>query len=313
MSQQTIGIGAAANDGTGDPLRTAFNKCNANFGELYAAAALAAPLASPTFTGTPAAPTAAPGTNTTQLANTAFVAAAVAALINSAPGALDTLKELADAINDDANFAATVSTALAGKQPLDAELTALAGLVSAADTLPYFTGSGTAALATLTSYVRTLLAAADAGAARTLLNLGSIATVAAPSGTVVGTSDTQTLTNKTLTTPALTNPTLTNYTETVSAPSAGSAFTIDLANGSRHRITTNANCTITLPSSVDGKSYTIEVAFGGVHTLTWAGGGTIKWAGGSAPIATSVNGKVDIYTFVCDGTNTYAAVMGQNF
>jgi len=56
-----------------------------------------APLASPALTGVPTAPTAAPGTNTMQLANTAFVQAALAALIEAAPGALDTLNELAAA------------------------------------------------------------------------------------------------------------------------------------------------------------------------------------------------------------------------
>lgn len=80
-----------------------------------------APLASPTFTGTPAAPTAAGGTSTTQIATTAFVAAAVSALINSAPGALDTLDELAAALGDDANFAATITAALAGKASLTAD------------------------------------------------------------------------------------------------------------------------------------------------------------------------------------------------
>ena len=80
--------------------------------------ALKAPLASPTFTGTPAAPTASLGTNTTQLATTAFVQAAIAALINAAPGVLDTLDELAAALGDDANFAATITTALAGKLAL---------------------------------------------------------------------------------------------------------------------------------------------------------------------------------------------------
>ncbi len=92
-----------------------------------------APKASPTFTGTPAAPTAAGGTNTTQIATTAFVAAAVAALINSAPGALDTLDELAAALGDDANFAATLTTSLAGKQDGDADLTAIAGLTPSND------------------------------------------------------------------------------------------------------------------------------------------------------------------------------------
>jgi hypothetical protein len=76
-----------------------------------------APLNSPAFTGTPTAPTAGAGTNSTQLATTAYVVAAINAVLNGAPGALDTLKELADAINDDASFAATVTAALAGKVP----------------------------------------------------------------------------------------------------------------------------------------------------------------------------------------------------
>lgn len=75
-----------------------------------------APLASPALTGTPTAPTAAPGTNTTQLANTAFVQSAVAALVASSPAALDTLNELAVALGNDPNFATTMTNALAGKQ-----------------------------------------------------------------------------------------------------------------------------------------------------------------------------------------------------
>lgn len=80
-----------------------------------------APLASPSFTGTPTAPTATTGTNTTQLATTAFVQAAISALIDAAPAALDTLNELAAALGDDPNFATTVTTALAAK--LDANST----------------------------------------------------------------------------------------------------------------------------------------------------------------------------------------------
>jgi len=74
-----------------------------------------APLASPAFTGTPTAPTAAPGTNTTQISTTAFVQAAIAALVASSPATLDTLNELAAALGNDANFAATITAALAGK------------------------------------------------------------------------------------------------------------------------------------------------------------------------------------------------------
>ncbi|MGT5871436.1 phage tail-collar fiber domain-containing protein [Escherichia coli] len=75
--------------------------------------------ASPALTGTPTAPTASAGNNTTQLATTAFVQAAVAALINASPAALDTLKELADALGNDPNFATTMATALGLKAPLD--------------------------------------------------------------------------------------------------------------------------------------------------------------------------------------------------
>ncbi|HCM9447086.1 TPA: phage tail protein [Enterobacter bugandensis] len=71
--------------------------------------------ASPTFTGTPKAPTAEAGNNSTQLATTAFVQVAIAALVDSSPGALDTLNELAKALGNDPNFATTMTNALAGK------------------------------------------------------------------------------------------------------------------------------------------------------------------------------------------------------
>ncbi|ECR5031949.1 phage tail protein [Salmonella enterica] len=73
---------------------------------------------SPTLSGVPKAPTAAAGNNTTQIANTAFVQAAILALISGAPTTLDTLKELAAAINNDPNFSTTISNALALKAPL---------------------------------------------------------------------------------------------------------------------------------------------------------------------------------------------------
>lgn len=78
-----------------------------------------APLASPALTGTPTAPTAEQGDSSTTLATTAFVNAAILRLIGAAPGALDTLEELANALGDDPNFATTMTNLIAEKAPLN--------------------------------------------------------------------------------------------------------------------------------------------------------------------------------------------------
>ena len=101
---------------------------------------LKAPLASPVLTGTPTAPTATAGTNTTQIATTAFVGTAVSNLVASAPAALDTLNELAAALGNDASFSTTITNALAAKAPLASP--ALTGTATAVN----FTVTGTANL-----------------------------------------------------------------------------------------------------------------------------------------------------------------------
>jgi phage-related tail fiber protein len=96
------------------------------------------------------------------------------------PAALDTLDELAAALGDDANYAASVTTALAGKQPLDADLTSIAGQVSAANKMLYATGSETWALTDLTAAGRAILDDADAAAQRTTLSVYSQADLGNP-------------------------------------------------------------------------------------------------------------------------------------
>jgi len=100
---------------------------------------LKAPIASPTFTGTPAAPLAVTGTNTTQIATTSFVQQELSVLTSGAPAALNTLDELAAALGDDSNYAATITTALGNKQDKisgvsDTEIGYLDGVTSAIQT-----------------------------------------------------------------------------------------------------------------------------------------------------------------------------------
>ncbi|EKD4004108.1 phage tail protein [Salmonella enterica] len=138
-----------------------------------------APLNSPALTGTPTTPTAPQGTNSTQIASTAFVMAAIAALVDSSPDALNTLNELAAALGNDPNFATTMTNALAGKQPKDATLTALAELATSADKLPYFTGADRAALTALTSVGRAILGKTSTQGVLDYLGLGETINLAA--------------------------------------------------------------------------------------------------------------------------------------
>jgi len=119
-----------------------------NVDGLQDALDLKAPLASPALTGTPTAPTATTVTNSTQVATTAFVQSRVQEVIDAAPAALDTLNELAAAINDDANFAGTVTTSLGEKLVKSSNLSDLTDASAARTNL----GLGTAATTAATDY-----------------------------------------------------------------------------------------------------------------------------------------------------------------
>ncbi|HBA7228888.1 TPA: hypothetical protein J1300_004005 [Escherichia coli] len=101
-----------------------------------------ATLLSPKFTGIPTAPTASQSVNNTQIATTAFVKAAIAAMVASAPAALDTLNELAAALDNDPKFATTMLNALAGKQQKSSRLDNFSKLPGNAESVICFDGSG---------------------------------------------------------------------------------------------------------------------------------------------------------------------------
>jgi hypothetical protein len=131
--------------------------------------------------------------------------------------------------------------------------------------------------------------------------------VTAPSGTIVGTTDTQTLSAKTLT-----NPTVTNYVETPYSANSSTAITLDLTNGTVQIITLTGTATITMPTATSGKSFVMLLKQDGTgsRTVTWS---TVKWAGGTAPTITSTASKQDILSFFADGTNWYGVVVAQNY
>ncbi len=110
MAKQTINVGSTANDGTGDALRIAGGKINDNFTELYTGKLDASAVDTDSTMGADS-----DSKIPSQKATKAAIEAAVSALVNASPSTLDTLKELADALGDDANFAATMTAALAGK------------------------------------------------------------------------------------------------------------------------------------------------------------------------------------------------------
>jgi len=131
----------------------------------------------------------------------------------------------------------------------------------------------------------------------------------APTGALVGTTDTQTLTNKTIEAGTFTN----GYTEETVTANTSTAYTIDLANGSVQILTLTGNCTFTFPTATAGRSFILILKQDGTgsRTVTWPA--AVKWPAGTAPTITSTASKADKYIFTADGTNWIGSNAGQNY
>ena len=117
---------------------------------------------------------------------------------------------------------------------------------------------------------------------------------------------TETLTNKTLT-----NPTVTDYVETLNAiGTVTSSSTLSLTGGTVQTATLTAStaCTFTMPTATAGKSFVLllkQAASTGGGTATFT---SVKWGTSGAPTITAAAGKMDILTFIADGTNWYGSI-----
>ena len=148
----------------------------------------------------------------------------------------------------------------------------------------------------LATQVAGTLPIANGGTGATTLAGASIATY----------TGTETLSNKTLT-----NPTVTNYVESVVAiGTVTTSNTISLTNGTVQTATLTAStaCTFTMPTATAGKSFVLllkQAASTGNGTATFT---SVKWGTAGAPTITATAGKMDILTFIADGTNWYGSI-----
>lgn len=269
------------------------------------------------LTGTPTAPTAASNVNNTQIATTAYVTTAITNLIGAAPSALNTLNELANAINDDQNYASTVTTALALKAPLASPT--FSGTVNLGTNARFSLGATVSSFSTdLTMANNSLTAVPVEQVVKTYVDTGLAlkANIAGPSftGTVsIGTIATASTVNL--------NGVINAYSVRASGKTGdvgiSGTYTMDCSLFNNWTLTVTGATTLAfsnIPSA--GRTFTALII------ITQGGGGSIAsfpsgttWPGAVAPTLSTTSARTDIFqlTTVNGGTTWYASVVGQNY
>jgi hypothetical protein len=104
-----------------------------------------------------------------------------------------------------------------------------------------------------------------------------------------------------------------DYREKVNTANTGTAYTINLSDGTIQILTLTGNCTFTFPTATAGKSFMILLKQDGTgsRTVTWPA--SVKWPGGTTPAVTSTASRLDKFVFTADGTNWYGSNGGQNY
>lgn len=103
------------------------------------------------------------------------------------------------------------------------------------------------------------------------------------------------------------------YTEETVTANTGTAYTINLDNGTVQILTLTGNCTFTFPTATAGRSFFLLLKQDGTgnRTVTWPA--AVKWPASTAPTITSTASRTDKFVFTADGTNWVGSVAGQNY
>jgi hypothetical protein len=176
------------------------------------------------------------------------------------------------------------------------------------------TGTTSTTFTNLTTNVTGTLPVANGGTGITSLGTGVATFLGTPSSSNLASAVTDETGSGSLvfgTSPTVNNPTITNYVESVVAiGTVTTSNTLSLTNGTVQTATLTAStaCTFTMPTATAGKSFMLllkQAAATGNGTATFT---SVKWNGTGAPTITSTAGKMDILSFVSDGTNWYGSI-----